>query len=240
MASNATTKEWPVQAFIIESLSGRDVDRHEGMILTELLTRCKIECQYDFASDGNGFARALTKFMELSVQSFGSVTPKIPILHISSHGSENGLQLGDRTEVAWRFLGDLTGLVRPGILGSLIVCMSSCHGYTFCRDAFSRERFQFFAIVGPTARVQWADALVAYVTFYHHQFNKGHKIDEAVRAMNIASGAHVFDFMLDPSAIPVSQLPPEILSAMKQPQEDLEYKLAEFVENHIVEDETPE
>ena len=49
----------------------------------------------------------------------------------------------------------------------------------------------FWALVGNTGAAKWADAAVAYITFYHLLF-KGFPIDICVESMKVASGDHNF------------------------------------------------
>ena len=56
---------------------------------------------------------------------------------------------------------------------------------------YDDKEHPFWVLVGNSESVAWADAAVAYVTFYH-QFFKGTNIDECVRLMCAASGDQNF------------------------------------------------
>ena len=53
----------------------------------------------------------------------------------------------------------------------------------------------FWALVGNLASPSWADAAIAFVSFYH-LFFKGLDIETCVNSMKVASGDHQFSFHL--------------------------------------------
>jgi hypothetical protein len=117
----------------------------------------------------------------------------IPLLHISAHGSSEGIQLSDGYVMPWSELKEHLRPVNQALGGSLVVCMSSCEGYSGIRMAMDLDdqELPFFALVGCGDKPTWAETAVAYATLYH-QLSRGEHVTQAVNAMCVASGNENF------------------------------------------------
>ena len=112
-----------------------------------------------------------------------------PILHLSAHGSKDGIQLSSGEIVGWVDLRSLLLPVNVSLQGALLLCMSACEGYSACQMAMQvgDGPHPYFAMVGNCGTPSWSDTAVSYLTFYH-LLAKGWTILDAVQAMKIASG----------------------------------------------------
>jgi len=117
----------------------------------------------------------------------------VPLLHISAHGNRQGIQLSDGYLMPWYELREHLRPINQALGGSLVVCMSSCQGYSGVQMAMHPEDpdLPFHAIVGSTNKPTWAETAVGYATFYH-QLCRGEHISDAVTAMQVASGNEMF------------------------------------------------
>lgn len=184
-----------LQAFvhIVESPSPTDLlnDQIEGRALCGALQLARIPHVYNLASNRETFRAALS---ERLVQALN--TPALhglrPILHLSMHGNDSGLGLTSGEFMSWEDLHtDLAPLLNA-MNGGLLICMSSCFGLSGCRMAMNTTADQpFWALVGNSHSVDWSDAAVAYITFYH-QFFKSTQLDDCVRIMGEAAGDQNF------------------------------------------------
>lgn len=122
-----------------------------------------------------------------------SFTNTIPILHISAHGFSEGIQLSSGEVVLWNQLRELLIPVNQALSGSLIVCMSTCEGYSGSRMAMVPESDDqpFWAIIGNCGKPTWPETAVAFATLYHLLAN-GRYIFDSVAAMQTASGNENF------------------------------------------------
>ena len=113
----------------------------------------------------------------------------IPILHISCHGSANGIQLSCGDEIYWDEIRDRLILLNKFFNGSLLLCMSSCEGFFACKMAMQNGKSQhpFLALIGNDKSPTWPEAAIAYATFYHLIIN-GYTMEYATEAMHKASG----------------------------------------------------
>lgn len=113
----------------------------------------------------------------------------IPILHISAHGYAHGIQLSSGEILEWHQLRDLLIPVNRAFNGNLVVCMSTCEGYSGQRMAMVPDSTEhpFLAIIGNCDKPTWPQTAVAFATFYHLLAN-GRNIQDAVTAMRVASG----------------------------------------------------
>lgn len=180
---------------IIESPSPDEIfdARTEGSLLRESLGIAGIPVFYNIAVNADKLVDALTMFVERRAQEPDS----LPILHLSMHGHPNGVSLTDNEFLTWDQLRDLLLYVAQG---KLLVCMSSCHGYSGCRMAMSEKAaIPFLALIGHDDEVILGDAAIAYAAFYHRLF-KGATIPEAVEAMKKASGDDRFMYIAGPDA----------------------------------------
>jgi hypothetical protein len=111
-----------------------------------------------------------------------------PILHISAHGSKDGIELTSGDFLAWKRLGDLLVPFNEATGDVLVVGMSTCFGFQGLKMARRISGSPFYALVGPVGDVGWDDTKVGFVTFYHLVARKGWDLNPAVEVMNTAAG----------------------------------------------------
>jgi len=178
--------------YIIESPSAVDLyhKRYEGDLLKQAINLNLIPCTDRVAISREAFEAAIKVGLHEDMQLFPNM---IPILHISSHGSSDGVQLSNGELIRWEELRELLKPVNKALKGGLLLCMSSCEGYSGCRMAMFPEdpEHPFFAIVGNSSKPSWSETAIAYATFYH-LIAKGEFITTAVDAMRVASGNNDF------------------------------------------------
>lgn len=183
---------------IVESPSPGDLlnGRAEGRLLTEALSLAGIISVYNLAANYASFLEALSSRLGETMNEING----IPILHFSTHGNADGIELTDHTFITWAELRDLLVPINTVLNGGLVLCMSSCSGYNACRMAMQADaESPFFGMVGHTGTPPWSDAAVAFVTFYH-RFFKGSPVPDAVKAMAIAAGDNGFREILGTQA----------------------------------------
>lgn len=188
-----------LQAFvhIVESPSATDLlsDQVEGRALCGALQLARIPHVYNLASNRETFRAALSDRL---VQALSTPTLQglRPILHLSMHGNDNGVGLTSGEFMSWDELHTELVPLLNAMNGGLLICMSSCFGLSGCRMAMNTTMDQtFWALVGNSHSVDWSDAAVAYITFYH-QFFKSTPIDQCVRIMCEAAGDKHFLHLL--------------------------------------------
>jgi hypothetical protein len=180
---------------IIESPSPDEIfdARTEGSVLNAALNIAGISVYYNVAVNMNKFIDALSLFMDRNA----NAPDALPILHLSMHGYREGVSLTDDFCLTWDSLRDLLLYVAKG---KLLVCMSSCYGFSGCRMAMSEHpQLPFLALVGHDAEVNLDDAAIGYAAFYHQLF-KGSTVPQAVEAMQKASGDSRFMYIEGPEA----------------------------------------
>lgn len=179
--------------YIVESPSPVDLyhRRGEGDLLVQAIRLNRIPCIARLAVNLEAFIAALRIGLHEAMQA----TPDaIPILHISAHGFDNGIQLCSGEIVSWAQLRELLLQINNALSGVLIVCMSTCEGYSGSKMAMVTEaesRHPYFAIIGNCGKPTWPETAVAFTTLYHLIAN-GRYLTDAVDAMRIASGNQSF------------------------------------------------
>lgn len=184
--------------YIIESPGSFDLytATNEGDALARTLSLANVKVVYYLAVDCDHVKEAF-KSIALDVLSQDDGGSCKPFIHISAHGSDEGIELTDGDCFFWEMLNqqlsrldDELGAVfkqkgAPRIPRSALA-FSSCSAYANYAD-FERVRPLFSQLVGPTSEVGWCQALVAYSTFYYRSLVAGDTFPKAVEAMNAAA-----------------------------------------------------
>lgn len=174
--------------YIVESPSASDIyhGRSEGGLVAQALSLDLIPCVARTAINPVAFFAALKIGL---LEAMGNFREHLPILHLSAHGGESGLQLSNEHIISWNQLRDLVIPINESLGGNLLLCMSACEGYSACQMAMRVEDapHPYFGFVGNYEKPTWSDTAVAYSAFYH-RLSKGARVGEAVEAMKIASG----------------------------------------------------
>ncbi|WP_426699748.1 hypothetical protein ACPPVV_09965 [Rhodanobacter sp. Col0626] len=178
--------------YIIESPSPVDLyhRRGEGDVLRQAINLNQIECTLRLAINLEAFQASISVGLPEAMQA----TPKsIPILHISAHGFSEGIQLSSGEVIEWAQLRELLIPINKALNGNLIVCMSTCEGYSGSRMAMvaDSDDHPFYAIIGNGSKPTWPETAVGFATLYHLVAN-GRYIADAVDAMRVASGNESF------------------------------------------------
>jgi hypothetical protein len=178
--------------FVIESPSPLDLyhRRSEGEIIQQAVNLNQIPCIVKTAINFQAFEASLKIGLKEAMDIFPGM---IPILHISAHGSQDGIELSSGQVIFWADLRQLLQAVNQALNHCLIVCLSCCEGYSGVRMAMFTEDdgYPFFAIVANSSKPLWAETAIGYATFYH-LIAKGAYIVDAVSAMRVASGNEFF------------------------------------------------
>jgi hypothetical protein len=176
---------------IIESPAPEDLleGRTEGKMLGSFLELTGIPFLYNLAVDKKRLKEALTARISNGVQQFDAAKP---IIHISSHGDEEGIQLTSQREegetIPWLDLGDMLLPINRQFDG-IWVCMSCCGGghAKNMAEVINAKRIPMAWVIGPTENLSWSEGALAFAVFYH-RFQQGAERDELLEAMNATTG----------------------------------------------------
>lgn len=182
---------------IVESLNISDISggRSESAGLYGILKLASIDTTLFSAHDRTTFVKTLEVLDARIVGDPRLQENPQPVLHISAHGSTDGLMLANGEMLKWTDLADYLAPINQSCGGRLLVCMSTCHGFTGSTMARIPGRLKpYWGILGPTGAISWPDAAVGFLTFYHLSA-KSFSIESALCAMRAASGFAEFDFV---------------------------------------------
>ena len=177
--------------YVIESPSDIDLldGRTEGRSLCEALKLAEIPHAYTLITTKNALKVSLK---ERLIETLEKYPNQSPVLHLSMHGNNEGISLTDTAFIKWSELREILAPLTNGMEGGLLICMSSCNGSAGLSMAMHEDKdHPFWALVGNTQTTVWADAAIAYITFYHWFF-KGGTVKECVERMRAASGDENF------------------------------------------------
>lgn len=183
--------------YIVESPSANDLyhHRYEGDLLRQAIELSHMKCIVRMAVSKEAFEKAINEGLMDAVR---TNHPTDPILHISAHGSSEGIQLTNKDFVTWNELRNLLLPISRARNWGLLLCISTCEGTDAIKMAFA-ERAEAheaaYAVVGNSGKPTWSDTAVAYASFYH-LLSKGSMLGDAVKAMKIASGNRDFEILV--------------------------------------------
>jgi hypothetical protein len=129
--------------------------------------------------------------------SYGSPRRAIPYLHIASHGSADGITLGDSHELPWAEFSRCLLPLQRKIDFTLPLSLSSCHGfYGYQLGAQSMKAYEkkrpFHTLVGPQGKLSSVELFDAFATLYFYLLHRFRSLSRSVAAAN--------DFIKDPSS----------------------------------------
>lgn len=178
--------------YVIESPNDFDLlnNRTEGNLIKNAVSLDEIPCVVRTATSKETFSWALSDGL---IEAIKDLPRRLPILHISAHGNEEGLGLTNGEIVTWNELKDRLIVLNEYFQNELILCMSSCKGLSACRMAMRIEddQYPFLGMIGNDESPTWSETAIGFATFYHH-LRRGSNINNALNAMKVASGNNRF------------------------------------------------
>lgn len=181
--------EFKFFVYIVESPSAPDIyhGRSEGYLVSNAVRLDGIPSVTRTAINAEAFGAALRLGLPEAMKLHPDLTP---VLHLSAHGSTDGIQLSSGETLSWQDLKALLIPINTSLGNMLVLCMSACDGYSACRMAKQEGDgpHPYFAMIGSYEKPTWADTAVAYSAFYH-LVSKGRTLPDALLGMKAASGS---------------------------------------------------
>jgi hypothetical protein len=166
--------------FIAESLAPGDFykRRLDGYAANEILQILDVKTEYRVAFT----LRLLKRAMKEAAQA------DFEILHFSSHGGSDGVQLTDGTRLSWR---KFAKLVKPMSGEDRALVMATCGGGDReLTKALKLERVIFGWVFGSTAEiVHFSDCCLAWSILYNRLYDHGYdraSLRKTLKAINAA------------------------------------------------------
>ena len=191
--------------YVIESPRDDDLldGRNEGDALVRVLKLAEISVVYFLAINAEMFERAF-EMISAAILNQPDIQTAMPVIHISAHGSDDGIELSDGDVILWdkltsllRGLNETIGPVNlprplPQDLPRSTICLSSCSAFSRYKEVAPRPT-PFQAIVGPTRDIGWCESMLSFASFYYLTNIKHKTFSTAVMCMNFANGLVVGD-----------------------------------------------
>ncbi len=154
---------------IIESL--RDNDKPTGTILFEETITYKKIAEKNLSSYLHKVKTKQELFKLLDDIALKVEKEKFfPILHIETHGYDDGIQLNSNETVLWSELIPIFRKINISLANSLLILMSMCKGASVISFIDPLKRSPFKAIIGTAKKIKERDLLIAYQSFYENYF----------------------------------------------------------------------
>ena len=177
--------------FILEIPSANDIYHcvSEAQHVCEIVDLNGFGCESRCAIDRDAFNRAIDEY----TNAVGISTDCPPILHISAHGSPDGIDLPDGDEISWKQLQSSLLPANQNAPNGIVICLSCCEGLK-CEQILVHSNDgekPFRAIIATGDEPTWSDTAVGFSAFYHRLAN-GSSVADAVNALRVASGNDTF------------------------------------------------
>lgn len=206
--------------YIIESPSESDlvIGRNESSALAGMLRLAGIPHEVFPVGDKRTLVDALITIAQCVKNKRDAGQVVSTTIHLSAHGNEDGITL-TKERVNWSqlrvMLLDLaqrTHRLNENGLALQELSVSACFGLHAAHMFGMGRPYPCVGVIGPLAEVDWADALTAWVVYYHQTLVKHVLSPDAVGAMNAASRIDAF-FQFDPPDLPTLFSPGGVSSA---------------------------
>lgn len=168
--------------YVVESNRVDEDGCCEGEALKQVLMFSHVEVVSTMVTDRAEFARALADSVRCRVR---------PVIHIATHGNENGIALRSGDFVTWDDLREILRPIYDYLKGEFVLSMSSCKGINALRVIL--QGMPIIGVLGSVEEVDWSDNVMAFAVFYHLS-QKGCGYQHAVEAMRMASGHSSYVF----------------------------------------------
>jgi hypothetical protein len=183
--------------YVIESAS----DNSEAFDLQRKLARTDISIIVRIVDNKKAFLSTIQSAMI----HFSAHRAKIPLLHISVHGCEKGIQLSNGESITW---GELGAAIGTDLSDKLILCMSTCEGLRSWGMALMEDSPHYHVLVGTEKKPGWNDTKAGFPLFYQ-SLAHGKTIERALDSLKKVSG-HPY-FLIVPG-VSVWQIRQEVVS----------------------------
>ncbi len=161
---NHTASFAPNAIAVLESLRESDKLR-TGRRLFETVLLPRVT-QTGFVASYYSIASRTEFFAALADVQSAAAAGQRPVLHLESHGGENGIELSNGESVTWAELaGPLEGINRLSRM-NLLVFLAACDGFNIVRSLHPTRRSPAWAIIGPTSSVSPLELQEATEAFY--------------------------------------------------------------------------
>jgi len=97
----------------------------------------------------------------------------LPLLHVESHGYEDGLQLADGSLVSWEHLKKGLIPLNTSMRLNLMVVLASCFGGALTKALIPSDRAPVWGLIGPAQEVSAGEVERDFGTFYRTLFSSG-------------------------------------------------------------------
>ena len=164
-------KKYPkkIELFIIESLSNSE--KKTGTILyNEVITYKKF--QEPILSSSLIIVNSKKDFILALRNICNKITSEMvyPILHIETHGSEEGFHLSNDEILTWKEFFNETRSINILLNNNLIIILSMCYGISLLAKVETSKRAAFRAAVACSGEIKGDKLLEAYEIFYNNFF----------------------------------------------------------------------
>jgi len=178
---------YPFKVYIVESPSPANIQQKqiEGPLLGQALHLAGVSYRLHRAKTIAGLKRILKSSIPEDLRKHHE-DGHFVIIHISCHGDVHGIELTDGSSLNWDELYPWLADINYETKGSLVLCMSSCHGAFSSLAAMENVELPFRAVVGSDFEPTWSETAVGFACFYH-LLQRGKTLPEAVAIMKDAS-----------------------------------------------------
>jgi hypothetical protein len=151
--------------YVVESLPEGDL-RTGREIFEQILMPAEFKIdglvvEHTFVETKEEFVRCLRRIADAA-----AVANRLPIVHLETHGTRDGISLASGERLAWAELVPHLTPINVNCGNNLIVVAVSCYGWNLTASLLPSDRAPVFMLVGPTDAMAAGELLKATRLFY--------------------------------------------------------------------------
>ncbi len=166
--------------YYIEYPKPSDVNKGliEGVSMTAKLQSIGAHCVYKLVQNNVEFENALKKA--------GNVLTAYDtcFIHISSHGSPEGVGISKDDIISWERLTEVMKSIDLEVRSKCCLCLSTCYGASAMNIGKNRWLPYYNYIVGPVREIGWSESAMAFSLLYHLLIVENATLQAAIKTLN--------------------------------------------------------
>ena len=181
-------------------------------VIQPLATQTDIHCQFFAINTREQLLEALTDIIR-ACESIG----RLPILHLETHGSLDGISSIPSELVTWEELKPLLTRINELTRASLLVTLAACHGPLLGKTLITTDRAPLWALIGPDHQVLPSDLARCFGAFYG-RFLTTLDLNDALEVLRAADNSNPYTWKIQSAEVFLAYVFGEFLTQASCPE----------------------
>lgn len=150
----------------------------EGAEMVRILESIGVHCFYKLVKNNAEFESAL--------RSAGNILMGFDkcFIHISSHGSPEGVGISKDDIISWEQLTDVMKNIDLEVRSKCCLCFSTCYGASAMNIGKNKWLPYYNYVIGPTQEIGWRESAKAFSLLYYLLMVEGSTVKSSIMMLN--------------------------------------------------------